>query len=59
LSAGLFCRWTISLDDDDDDNGYMDGQSQIKVNTDERTQFHSAQSSLAVTYLILTGLDVT
>jgi len=32
------------------DNGYMGGQSQIKVHTDERTQVHSAQSSLAVTH---------
>ena len=30
------------------DNGYLDGRSQIKVHTDERTQVHSAQSSLAV-----------
>jgi len=28
----------------------MDGRSQIKVHTDERTQVHSAQSSLAVTH---------
>jgi hypothetical protein len=43
-------------------NGYMDGRSQIKVRTDERTQVHSAQSSLAVTriqVLTATGLDVT
>ena len=32
------------------DNGYLDGRSQIKVHTDERTQVHSAQSSLAVTH---------
>jgi len=32
------------------DNGYMDGRSQIKVHTDERTQVHSAKSSLAVTH---------
>jgi len=32
------------------DNGYMDGRSQIKVHTDERTQVHSVQSSLAVTH---------
>jgi len=32
------------------DNGYMDGRSQIKVHTDERTQGHSAQSSQAVTH---------
>jgi hypothetical protein len=31
-------------------NGYLDGRSQIKVHTDERTQIHSAQSSLMVTY---------
>jgi hypothetical protein len=31
-------------------NSYMDGRSQIKVHTDERTQVHSAQSSLAVTH---------
>jgi len=28
----------------------MDGRSQIKVHTDERTHVHSAQSSLAVTH---------
>ena len=32
------------------DNGYLDGRSQIKVHTDERTQVRSAQSSLAVTH---------
>jgi len=32
------------------DNGYMDGRSQIKVHSDERTQVHSAQPSLAVTH---------
>jgi len=26
------------------DNGYIDGQSQIKVHTNERTQVHSAQA---------------
>ena len=31
-------------------NGHMDGRSQIKVHTDERTQVHSVQSSLAVTH---------
>jgi len=41
------------------DDGYMDGRSQIKVHTDERTQVHSAQSSLAVTIQVLTGVDVT
>jgi len=30
------------------DNGYVDDRSQFKVHTDERTQVHSAQSSLAV-----------
>jgi len=28
----------------------IDGRSQIKVHTDERTQVHSAQSSLVVTH---------
>jgi len=32
------------------DNGYIDGRSQIKVHTDERTQVHSAQSSLTITH---------
>jgi len=32
------------------DNGYMDDRSQINVHTDERTQVHSAQSSLVVTH---------
>jgi len=32
------------------DSGNMDGRSQIKVHTDEWTQVHSAQSSLAVTH---------
>jgi len=32
------------------DNGYIDGRSQIKVHTDERTQVHSAQPSQAVTH---------
>ena len=32
------------------DNGYMDGRSQIKVHTNERTHVHSAQSFLAVTH---------
>jgi len=32
------------------DNGYIDGRSQIKVHTDERTQVHSTQPSLAVTH---------
>jgi len=34
------------------DNGNIDGRSQIKVHTDERTQVHGAQSSLAVTHPI-------
>jgi hypothetical protein len=39
---------------------YLDGRSQIKVHTDERTQVHSAQSSLAVTHpgTNRAGLDV-
>jgi len=32
------------------DDGYIDGRSQIKVHTDERTQVHSARSSLTVTH---------
>jgi len=40
----------IDLRPSQHDNGYMDGRSQIKVHTDERTQVHSAQSSLAVTH---------
>jgi len=31
-------------------DGYIDGRSQIRVHTDERTQIHSAQSSLTVTH---------
>jgi len=31
-------------------DGYTDGRSQIKVHTDERTQVHSAWSSLTVTH---------
>jgi len=33
------------------DNGYIDGRSQIQVHTDEQTQVHSVQSSLVVTHL--------
>jgi len=32
------------------DDGYIDGRSQIKVHTDERTQISSAWSSLTVTH---------
>jgi len=32
------------------DNDRIDGRSQIKVHTDERTQVHSARSSLLVTH---------
>jgi len=42
--------WSIDLRPCLHDNGYMDGRSQIKVHTDERTQVHSAQSSLVVTH---------
>jgi len=42
--------WLIDLRPCQHDNGYMDGRSQIKVHTDERTQVLSAQSSLAVTH---------
>jgi len=34
--------WLIDLRPCQHDNGYMDGRSQIKVHTDERTQVHSA-----------------
>jgi len=37
-------------DDDDDDVDDIDDWSQIKVHTDERTQVHSARSSLTVTH---------
>jgi len=42
--------WLSDLCPCQHDNGYMDGRSQIKVHTDERTQVYSAQSSLAVTH---------
>jgi len=32
------------------DNGYIDGRSQVYVHTDERTQVHSAWSSLVITH---------
>jgi len=32
------------------DDGYINGRTQIKVHTDERTQVHSARSSLAVAH---------
>jgi len=41
--------WLIDLRPCQHDNGYMDGRSQIKVHTDERTQVHSAQSTLVIT----------
>jgi len=41
------------------DDGYMDGRSQIKVHTDERTQVHIAQSSLAVTHPSTNRASVT
>jgi len=34
------------------DDGYMDGRSQIKVHTDERTQVHSARSSLTASVFL-------
>jgi len=36
---------------------YVGGRSQIKVHTNERTQVHSAQSSLGPPIQVLTGLD--
>jgi len=41
--------WFISRPCQHDD-GYIDGRSRIKVHTDERTQVHSARSSLTVTH---------
>jgi len=43
--------WLIDLRPCQHDSGYMDGQSQIKVHTDERMQVDHAQSSLAITHL--------
>jgi len=43
-------NWLFDLRPCQHDNGYMDGRSQIKVHTYERTQVHSAQSSLVVTH---------
>jgi len=41
------------------DDGYLDGRSQIKVHTDERTRVHSARSSLTVTHpSMYTEVDV-
>jgi len=38
-------------------NGYMDGRSQIKVRTDERTQVHSARYNIYVpSYINYTSL---
>ena len=48
LSDWLYDNDMIDLRPCQHDNGYMDGRSQIKVHIDERTQVHSAQSSLAV-----------
>jgi len=45
-----YALWLIDLRPCQHDNGYMDGRSQIEVHTDERTQVHSAQSSLEVTH---------
>jgi len=42
--------WLIDLRPCQHDNGYMDGQSQIKVHTDEWTQVHRTQSSMVVTH---------
>jgi len=49
LAPADVCRM-IDLRPCQHDNGYINGRSQIKVHTDERTQVHNAQSSLAVTH---------
>jgi len=38
------------LVDSFDDDGYIDGLSQIQIHSDKRTQVHGAQSSLVVTH---------
>jgi len=45
-----FVIFLIHLRSCQHDYGYIDSRSQIKVHTDERTQVHSAQSSLTVTH---------
>jgi len=40
------------------DNDNIDGRSQIQVHTDERTQVHSALSTLMSPIQVLTELDV-
>jgi len=40
------------------DNGYIDGRSQIQVQTNERNQIHNAQSSLVVFIQVLNEVDV-
>ena len=44
------CEWMIDFRPCQHDNGYMDGRSQIMAHTDERTQVHGTQSSLAVSH---------
>jgi len=49
LSPADVC-WLIDWRPCRHDDCYVNGRSQIKVHTDERTQVHSAQSFLAVTH---------
>jgi len=49
---GKLIDWFIYLCPCQNDDGYMDGRSRIKVHTDERTQVHSAHSSMEVTHPI-------
>jgi len=53
-AVGLYCHILRPCQHND---GYIDGQSQIQVYTEERTQVHSAQSSLVVIQ-VLTEVDV-
>jgi len=47
----MLCRDCLTdLRPSQHNNDYMDGRSQIKVHTDERTQVHAVQSSLVVTH---------
>jgi len=47
--ADYLVYWLIDLRHRHHDDGYIDGQSEIKVHNDERTQV-STRSSLAVTH---------
>jgi len=52
-------NWLIDLRPCQYDDGYLDGRSQIKVHTDERTQVLSAQFSLLVTHPSTNRAQVT